>query len=117
MGGSQAMTTTSSRWPIAMLALFLASVTLGFAADAKTPAASWESDLLASRAPGADAGRHFLGRSQAHRGGGAGPGRAALWSCPAYRRYAAIICPARRLSQGIAGRWRCACESAESRSR
>src|ERR1017187_5174950 len=44
------MTTTSSRWPIAMLALFLASVTLGFAADAKTPAASWKSDLLAWRA-------------------------------------------------------------------
>src|ERR1035438_724605 len=44
------MTTTSSRWPIALLALILASVTLAFAADTKSSASSWTSDLLAWRA-------------------------------------------------------------------
>jgi uncharacterized protein (DUF1684 family) len=44
------MKTTSIRWPIALLALLLGSLTLSFAADAKAPGTSWKSDLLAWRA-------------------------------------------------------------------
>ena len=44
------MKTTSIRWPIALLALLLGSLTLSFAADTKSTASSWKSDLLAWRA-------------------------------------------------------------------
>ena len=44
------MTRNSNHWLIGLLALFLAALPIGFAADAKTPAPSWKSDLLAWRA-------------------------------------------------------------------